>query len=749
MSETGALSKRKLFYGTTLMHCAFILAACGGGGSSSSTPTPPPPPVNSNPTVSNVDFQITDGESLNFTLSGTDSDGSINSCSIQSQVGQGEITGTSPDLVYSNNGFVGTTSFTYFCTDNDGANSNIATVTITVNAAPTGFFIDSAVAGLRYVSGEITGVTDGSGEFNFSEETIQFFVGNLFIGEADVAEFITPDSLSDTLSSPDAAGNIAQFLQSLDEDSNADNGIFISDETIEAYTTNDLTINFDLDEFEFQMATDVSTALSSLPTAKVLLPRNQTDSHLQSNLAVLRTDPIDSNLLASTYFGGRNLDQYINSILSSAQTNEFNYISGFVNIFEENSADLPIPNSDTYSSGDQFIVAVNSNLTELAGSLISPFITLENVYDGGVVLRSQGEGVMSEEILIFSSDLSETIGSLGLVCSPFDQENDSFQTSAQLIKTLPSGASLSVLCEVNDGINPLRAFIRTFDSNFQESAVLELSFQASQAFRINSIIEIQENAEGDFYVLSTGFREEETELDDLSPETFNILSKHSPNGSLLSTITFGSENENASEDITALQISPNGEVVIAGTLFFGDNSQNNEGIDAGYPQTSEGAIKPDFDNLRDGFVAVYDSDLNDLEHFTFIGGDNFVDGINSMNIDTSGNIHLAGLTLSNDIPITDNAIQNTVGSNSSYYMNISGSLDEILYATYFGDFQSRIQNLSIAADGSVFVAGPTTDSNLPLTGGETFDGVLDEPFNPNVFNEDLFISRIWPNRVGQ
>lgn len=752
----------------------FLVSCGGGGGGSTSQPAPVLPPSNSAPTVSNTEFQLVDGGTVSFTLSGADTDGTIANCTILTEPDQGVLTGSSPDFSYTNEGFVGTTSLTYNCTDNDGAISNTGTVTIIISPSPTGssasgFFIDSAVRGLRYVSGDITGVTDEAGRYDLGDGNVQFFVGDLFIGEAVGEAFITPISLGAGLTASDAAGNIAQFLQSLDEDQFAENGIFISDETIAAYTDSALEIDFDVDVEQFQMASDVSAALNALPVTKVLLPRDETDEHLSSSVAVLPSEPIGSNLLASTYFGGRSREVYENSILSSPETNEFNYISGTVILFESNPADLPIPGSDTYSIGendeqDRFIVAMNSNLTEIIGSKISRTLSLDIVYSEGVVLRSnvldETRGLVSG-IQVFSKDLSEEIVNIEDVCAPFDINRGSEvePNRAYLVNTFSVGSSLSVMCMVeeeginfginNNGIESLG--IRTFDSEFQESARFNVELPTLDGVEISLINEVRTDADGNIYIINMAF-EEGTEgtdgRDTLVGDSTIIFSKHNSDGDLLSSIVFfRNEDERAREEITNLKISPDGSVVIAGTLFFGDSSQNNEGVDAGFPTPSEGAIKSEYDNIRDGFVAIYDADLNGLERFTFVGGDDFVDGIQKMDIDAEGNIHVAGLTLSNDIPVTDDAIQMTVGGNDSYYMKINSTLDEILYSTYFGTFQTMILDLSVAADGSVFVTGPTTDQDLPLTGGETFDDVLEIPFDTGTFNADLFISRIWPNPI--
>ncbi|NNF98043.1 MAG: hypothetical protein HKM93_01570 [Desulfobacteraceae bacterium] len=113
----------------------------------------------------------------------------------------------------------------------------------------TGSFIDGPVAGLAYETDTQSGETNTDGNFFYFEgETVRFSVGDIEIGEAAGAATITPFDLAG-LTPPTAAieicrlvnqfynansptlynrvVNIAVFLQTLDEDGDAANGIVI------------------------------------------------------------------------------------------------------------------------------------------------------------------------------------------------------------------------------------------------------------------------------------------------------------------------------------------------------------------------------------------------------------------------------------------------------------------------------------------------------------------------------------------
>ena len=95
----------------------------------------------------------------------------------------------------------------------------------------TGYFVDSAVSGLSYVtSSGITGVTDATGAFEYAPgDTVTFSIGDVVIGEATGASLLTPVSLvpGATDETDTTVTNIARFLQSLDDDGDPNNGITI------------------------------------------------------------------------------------------------------------------------------------------------------------------------------------------------------------------------------------------------------------------------------------------------------------------------------------------------------------------------------------------------------------------------------------------------------------------------------------------------------------------------------------------
>ena len=96
----------------------------------------------------------------------------------------------------------------------------------------TGYFIDSAVAGVDYKTPTQSGVTDANGAYKYKAgERVVFSVGGIELGEVTDSALATPLHLcnSDDENDPKVV-NMLVFLQSLDNDGDASNGIRIKQE---------------------------------------------------------------------------------------------------------------------------------------------------------------------------------------------------------------------------------------------------------------------------------------------------------------------------------------------------------------------------------------------------------------------------------------------------------------------------------------------------------------------------------------
>ena len=97
---------------------------------------------------------------------------------------------------------------------------------VTSSSTGTGYYVDSAVAGVSYTCGSQTGITDEDGKFTFEKgKECTFEVAGVTLKK------VPADNLADNVKIIESNLTVARFVQSLDNDGNPNNGIKITDET--------------------------------------------------------------------------------------------------------------------------------------------------------------------------------------------------------------------------------------------------------------------------------------------------------------------------------------------------------------------------------------------------------------------------------------------------------------------------------------------------------------------------------------
>jgi hypothetical protein len=117
----------------------------------------------------------------------------------------------------------------------------------------------TVIENAQYIStdaqGNVTheGYTDSTGSFSYKKgDTVAFYVGDILLGKVDAAAKVPTASLVAAAKNADALNNLNRFLQAMDSDVNAQNGIQINAAAHE--TASGLAVNFDtaLRSFEVQ-----------------------------------------------------------------------------------------------------------------------------------------------------------------------------------------------------------------------------------------------------------------------------------------------------------------------------------------------------------------------------------------------------------------------------------------------------------------------------------------------------------------
>ena len=189
---------------------------------------------------------------------------------------------------------VGTYQITYNVSDAAGNAATTVTRTVeVVEPVLSGVFTDSAVEGLTYTTATQSGVTDAFGAFEYQAgESIVFSIGNFQLGESvTAAAQMTPLDLIQGAVLPTTSNelrflllpgrqteadavafnkliNILVFLQALDSDKDASNGITIVDGI--AAIVDDVTIDITLSANDFKKSASLIEVMDAAVTGDLI-----------------------------------------------------------------------------------------------------------------------------------------------------------------------------------------------------------------------------------------------------------------------------------------------------------------------------------------------------------------------------------------------------------------------------------------------------------------------------------------------
>ncbi len=188
---------------------------------------------------------------------------------------------------------------------------------------------------------------------------------------------------------------------------------------------------------------------------------------------------------------------------------------------------------------------------------------------------------------------------------------------------------------------------------------------------------------------------------------------------LASTYLGGSRGDSGN----SLAIDGSGNVYVAGYT-----------AGLGFP-TDTGAYDSSHYGRYDVFVSKFDRDLKNLLAATFLGGSSGDSG-NSIAIDGSGNVYVAGDTQGEGFPTTTGAYNGSFhgGEYDVFVSKFDKDLKNLLASTFLGGSGcDRGYSLALGEGGNVYVTGWTLDSGFPTATG-AFDTI------PNG-NSDVFVSK--------
>jgi Beta-propeller repeat/Viral BACON domain len=154
----------------------------------------------------------------------------------------------------------------------------------------------------------------------------------------------------------------------------------------------------------------------------------------------------------------------------------------------------------------------------------------------------------------------------------------------------------------------------------------------------------------------------------------------------------------------------------------------------------------DYSGGGDGYVAHIDPTMgsNGLLYATFVGGGN-LDEARQIALDPAGPVIVSGYTLSQNYPVTSNALQTAYGGNTDAFITIlnpaANANQQLVYSTYFGGSGPDVPfDLKRDSVGILYLSGMTQSAGLPATASamqSNYDGSM-----------DAFVLRLNPSKPG-
>ena len=184
-----------------------------------------------------------------------------------------------------------------------------------------------------------------------------------------------------------------------------------------------------------------------------------------------------------------------------------------------------------------------------------------------------------------------------------------------------------------------------------------------------------------------------------------FVSKFDPNLSTLLASTYlgGSSNERA----WGIAIDGSGSVYVSG---WTDSSNYPTTPSPGFPFQAAKA------GGQDVFISKLSGNLDGLLASTYLGGNNTDDAHNGIAIDSSGNVYVAGETISFDFPVTTGVVHQ--GDYDVFVSKFNSGLSSLLASTFIpGNGTDEGSGIALDSSGNVYVTGRTSSTNFPTTVG--------------------------------
>ncbi len=142
-------------------------------------------------------------------------------------------------------------------------------------------------------------------------------------------------------------------------------------------------------------------------------------------------------------------------------------------------------------------------------------------------------------------------------------------------------------------------------------------------------------------------------------------------------------------------------------------------------------FRPTREGMFDAFVCRLNAAGTALQFSTYLGGE-LNDQANAIALDAAGNVHVAGMTASENFPTTPGALFG-FGGDDPFVTKLNPQGSALIYSTYLpGDGIDGARALAVDGSGNAWVAGYTASDNFPVMG----------PLQPRRSGRDAFIAQL-------
>src|SRR4029077_880269 len=133
--------------------------------------------------------------------------------------------------------------------------------------------------------------------------------------------------------------------------------------------------------------------------------------------------------------------------------------------------------------------------------------------------------------------------------------------------------------------------------------------------------------------------------------------------------------------------------------------------------TTPGVFQPASGGGGDALIAKLDPTGSTLLFATYLGGSGD-DSADSIALDSSGNVFVAGRTRSANLPV-NHAFQSTLlGNEDAFVSELNATGTQLVYSTYLGGSGTdSARGVALDASGRTLVTGSTDSSNFPTSSG--------------------------------